>query len=69
MGCREHIEKVMAEAREARSLWSNAKKPERERMVVRAFLRCIGISFSESEIRSREDDPPDVMFREARFEV
>jgi hypothetical protein len=52
-----------------RNLWSNENKPERERMIVRAFLRCIGVAFTDDEIRSSHRDPPDVVFREAQFEV
>jgi hypothetical protein len=66
---RDHIARLHAHATETRTLWSNEKKPERERMVVRAFLRCMGIGFAENDIISEERDPPDVVFRDARFEV
>ena len=56
---------------ETQSLLSNPRKPERERKVVRAQLRCLGIDFSHSEIQSKEDqdDPVDVIFREAQYQV
>jgi hypothetical protein len=38
-------------------------------MAVRVFLRCLDIGFAESEILSEERDPPDVVFRDAQFEV
>ncbi|MEZ5616866.1 MAG: DUF1780 domain-containing protein [Rhodocyclaceae bacterium] len=46
-----------------------ANKPERERWVVREFLTNIGLSFAEAEVRSSEEDPPDVLFRDAKFEI
>lgn len=60
----------MAEhAAETRRLFSNALKPERERMVVRAFLRCLGIEFLDDEIKVAQAEPIDVAFRSARFQV
>jgi hypothetical protein len=63
------LHELSAHAAEVRKLWSNKSKPERERMIVRAFLRCVGVRFSEDEISSCMDDPPDVLFRDTRFEV
>ena len=58
-------------AREMRRFYSKSQQPERERMVVCAFLRCIGIDFSVCEIQSKpaENDPVDVEFRDAHFQV
>src|SRR6185369_9323292 len=42
---------------------------ERERSVVRAFLRALGARFDESELANPDADPPDVTFRTAQFEV
>ena len=47
----------------------NKNKPERERSVCRAFLRTIGVAFEEPELIMVKDDPPDVIFRETRFEI
>lgn len=38
-------------------------------MICAAFLRCLGVEFSPEEITLPESDPPDVVFRDARFEV
>lgn len=38
-------------------------------MVCTAFLRCLGIKFSPANIESPQEDPPDVKFEEANFEV
>jgi hypothetical protein len=50
-------------------LSSHEMKPERERSVCRAFLRCAGIPFTEESIIASRDEPPDVLFDLARFEV
>ena len=44
-------------------------KVERELSVSRAFLRTIGVTFEESELISAKCEPPDVIFREAKFEI
>jgi hypothetical protein len=49
--------------------FSNRRKPLRERNIVKAFLRICGIEFTDDEVKSCAEDPPDVLFREARFEV
>ena len=49
--------------------FSNRRKPLRERNVVKTFLRICGIEFTNDEVKSCGEDPPDVLFREARFEV
>ncbi len=55
--------------RETVHLLSNDGKRNRERAVCAAFLRCLGVPFSVSEIASVAQEPPDVTFRDARFEV
>lgn len=44
-------------------------KNERERWVVDAFVQNLGISPANGEIVSIKQDPPDVAFRDARFET
>ncbi|WP_247420936.1 DUF1780 domain-containing protein [Ralstonia pseudosolanacearum] len=44
-------------------------KNERERWVADAFVRNLGITPAKGEIISIKQDPPDVEFREARFEI
>lgn len=65
----EHLQELRREADEALRLWSNAEKPERERMVCRAFLRCLGLSFDEKEIKIGSTEPVDVSFRSANFQI
>jgi hypothetical protein len=49
--------------------FSNKNKPKREHWVVKKFLKAFDVDFSEEEIRSCKDDPPDIIFREARIEI
>jgi hypothetical protein len=44
-------------------------KQESERFVAKSFVENLHISFKKDEIISPEDDPPDVIFRDANFEV
>jgi hypothetical protein len=60
-----YLASLRTHAAETRTLFSNPMKPERERMVVRAYLRCLGIPFTEDEIASSNDEPVDVLFGEA----
>jgi hypothetical protein len=65
----EYLRKLREHASKTRQLFSNAHKPERERMVVRALLRCIGVPFADSEIQASTAEPVDTVFRTARFQV
>lgn len=65
----EYIAELQRHALETRELLSNAKKPERERMVVCAFLRCVGVQFSVEEIKASSNEPVDVVFRAAQFQI
>jgi len=56
-------------AAETRRLFSSKMKPERERMVCRAFLRCLGVQFQEDEILAPCEEPVDVAFRSAKFQI
>jgi hypothetical protein len=65
----EYLAELRKYASNTRTLLSNAHKQERERMVARAFLRCTGVQFSDGEIQASNEEPVDVMFRSARFQV
>ena len=65
----EYLAGLRKHARDVRTFLSNANKPERERMIVRAFLRCLGVSFSDDEIQPSTEEPIDVRFRSARFQI
>jgi hypothetical protein len=67
---REYRERLEAHARKAVEYFSDRNKPQRERAVCRAFLRCLGVAFDEAEIVAQPlDDSVDVVFRDARFQV
>lgn len=66
-----NLRDTIRDLEEAVRLWSagEANQKERERYVVSHFLKCLGIAFEPSELKQSADDPPDIVFREARFEV
>jgi hypothetical protein len=49
--------------------FSPCNKRESERWVAESFVRNLHVKYDESEIVSPLDDPPDVEFRDARFEI
>src|SRR5208337_3323185 len=53
----------------SQTLFSNAQKVEREKMVCRAFLRCISVRFTEEEISKGPNEPVDIAFRLASFQI
>jgi Putative endonuclease, protein of unknown function (DUF1780) len=64
-----HFDALRAHAAETVRYLSEPQKPERERAVCRAFLRCLGVTFGQDEIVAPAPEPVDVAFREARFQV
>jgi hypothetical protein len=64
-----YIDDLVSHSEETLVLLSNKEKTKRERMVVAAFLRCLGVTFSSNDIESPQDDPPDIIYKEACFEV
>ena len=49
--------------------FSSSNKAARERWVCEAFLENIGSRFKVSEVKNPAEEPPDVIFRSARFEI
>lgn len=66
---RAYLQNIHADAADTLQYLTDKCKPERERAVVRAFLRCIGVTFVESEIVAPSSEPVDVSFHDARFQV
>lgn len=66
-------EEYLASVRKAREesvrFFDSANKSERERWVANEFLWNLGVEFLESEIQCVADDPPDIRFRSASFEI
>lgn len=66
---RKYLDALRAHAADTRLYFTDRNKPERERAVCRAFLRCIGVSFDEHEIIAPAVEPADAFFRDARFQI
>ncbi len=67
----EYKRKLIEHNLETDHFLSNKNKSERERCVCAAFLRGLGVDFSVAELVSiaERQSPPDLIFREACFEV
>jgi len=65
----EFLEEYRQGLRETLDGLSGAKKRERELWVCETFLRNLGTVYDQSEVRSVDDESPDVLFRDARFEI
>ncbi len=66
---RQYLKSLVTVAKETLDLFSNKNKTKREQMVIRAFLRCLGVEFSETEIVVGPEEPVDISFRSARFQI
>lgn len=55
--------------RESVEYFSAKNKPERERWVGLEFVQNLNLNFNEAELSTPNEDPPDVIFRDCRFEV
>lgn len=69
MSDEEFIASVIKAREEAVEFFSSARKAERERWVVNELLDNLGVPHREGEIVSFADEPPDVLYADARFEV
>jgi hypothetical protein len=49
--------------------FSVGKKRDRESWTAQTFLKNVGLQFLEIEIVTPTNDPPDVVFRDSRFEI
>ena len=59
---RERIKKML-------QFLSNPRKLDREIWVCTQFLQVLGLKFKDSDLQPSAQEPPDVLFRDARFEV
>jgi hypothetical protein len=66
---RKLIDEHKQQLKESLKFFSNDMKPDRERWVCREFLENLRIKALDRELVSSKEDPPDVLFRSARFEV
>jgi hypothetical protein len=65
----EFLEDRRCALRESIQYFSTKNKPERERWVCREFIQNLGLKCSDAEIVTPDDEPPDVVFRDCRFEI
>ena len=67
----ERLREAISDLEASVRFWSPGKENQkiRERYVTEHFLRAIGIEFEPSDLLQPEDDPPDVAFRGAAFEL
>ena len=66
---RKDIDVLIRHTKESIRFFSNEMQADRERSVCAALLRCLGVHFSYDEIQTNSNDPPDIFFRSARFEL
>lgn len=66
---RQYLEALRRHSAAERRLFSNAQKPQREKMVCRALLRSLGVGFCEDEIMVGPSEPIDIAFRNASFQI
>lgn len=66
---REYIDGQVAELKKSLEFFSNKCKPSREKWVVNKLLEYMQIETTSDEIRFSQDEPPDIVFRDYRFEI
>lgn len=66
---KEVLKKLQEEAEESVTFFSNPNKKEREKAVCAAFLRCLGIYFKNEDILPGKEEPIDIEFQNARFQI
>jgi hypothetical protein len=65
----DYLRLLTHQAEQANEFLSNARKWERERWVCQRLLQALNVSHRIEEFTAAEQEPPDVVFREASFEV
>lgn len=65
----DYLRLLTIQAEQANAFLSNARKWERERWVCERLLQGLNITHRHEDFTAAEQEPPDVLFRDARFEV
>ncbi len=65
----DYLRLLTHQAEQANAFLSNARKWERERWVCQRLLQALNVSHRLDEFSAADHEPPDVLFREASFEV
>ena len=65
----DYLRLLTSQAEQANAFLSNARKWERERWVCQRLLQGLNIAYHTNDFTQAGQEPPDVLFRDARFEV
>lgn len=65
----DYLRLLTHQAEQANAFLSNARKWERERWVCQRLLQALNVSHRLDEFSAASQEPPDVLFRDACFEV
>ena len=65
----DYLRLLTSQAEQANAFLSNARKWERERWVCQRLLQGLNIAYHTDDFSQAGQEPPDVLFRDARFEV
>ena len=65
----DYLRLLTSQAEQANAFLSNARKWERERWVCQRLLQGLNIAYHTEDFTQASQEPPDVLFGEARFEV
>ncbi|MBU3057256.1 DUF1780 domain-containing protein [Pseudomonas indica] len=65
----DYLRLLTHQAEQANAFLSNARKWERERWVCQRLLQALNVSHRIEEFGNAGQEPPDVLFRDANFEV
>ena len=65
----DYLRLLTVAAEQANAFLSNARKWERERWVCQRLLQGLNIGYHTQDFTQPDHEPPDVLFRDARFEV
>ena len=65
----DYLRLLTVAAEQANAFLSNARKWERERWVCQRLLQGLNVPYRAEEFHAAGQEPPDVLFRDASFEV
>ncbi|WNW11938.1 DUF1780 domain-containing protein [Pseudomonas sp. DTU_2021_1001937_2_SI_NGA_ILE_001] len=65
----DYLRLLTIQAEQANAFLSNARKWERERWVCQRLLQGLNIPYRHEDFLPANQEPPDVLFQDARFEV
>jgi len=62
-------QEYIRELEESLAFFRRASKPEQEKWVVRRLISALAINFQDHDIKRGEEEPADIVFRDAHFQV